>query len=132
MTILHEVLTICTSICKNLPRQRFWLTWVPGCDAKGAVPESVRNHRAALIGVLDKYQANVPLIFGSVARGDATPVGDLDLMVTLTSDQANPWMQLAGIMDEFSSILGVKVDVVCESLLKRGVAQTVRQEAIPL
>jgi len=82
--------------------------------------------------VLDKYQATEPLIFGSVARGDATTNSDLDVMVTLTAARANPWMRLAGLTDEFSSILGMRVDVVSAPHLRSGVGRYALRHTVPL
>jgi len=94
--------------------------------------QRVRQQRPQLVAVLPKYHASDPFIFGSVARGEATTTSDLDVMVTLAPDRANPWMRLAGLTDEFSSILGLRVDVVSPSVLRTEVSQQARREAVPL
>jgi len=64
------------------------------------------------------------VIFGSVARGDATSESDIDIIVELLPGGANPLMRLAGLSEEFRLILGRDVDVVAVDLLKAPVAKT--------
>jgi len=101
-------------------------------QASATVMEQVRRRRPQLAAILTKYDATEPLIFGSVARGEATTASDLDIMVTLAPDRGNPWMRLAGLTDEFSAILGLRVDVVSPSVLRTEVSQQARREAVPL
>ncbi|MDR0285418.1 MAG: nucleotidyltransferase domain-containing protein [Propionibacteriaceae bacterium] len=101
-------------------------------QASAAAMERVRRHRDQLVDVLEKYQATEPMIFGSVARGDATAESDVDVMVTLTSDHVNPWMQLAGLAEEFSVVLGMRVDVVALPHLRPEVTRQAFKEAVPL
>jgi len=67
-----------------------------------------------------------------VARGDALDDSDLDIMVSITDPQANHWLQVAGIMDEFATILGMKVDVVTIPLLKGRVSTAALRDVVPL
>jgi predicted nucleotidyltransferase len=90
------------------------------------------QHRSQVQGVLDRYGARNPRVFGSVARGDATATSDLDVLVDLDPAGGNPLLRLAGIAEELTSLLGVRVDVVAEPLLRELVSVTARADIIPL
>lgn len=75
------------------------------------------------------------LVFGSVARGDATPDSDLDLLVTFDGE-ASRGMERFGdyerIREELEELLGCRVDVIDAGGLKRGRHDEVLAEARPL
>ncbi|WP_230671163.1 nucleotidyltransferase family protein [Rathayibacter sp. Leaf248] len=93
---------------------------------------AVGAHRDSVTEVLARYGASNPRLFGSVARGDARPGSDVDLSVDLESGAGNPLLRVAGIGEELSRILGVRVDVVTEQLLREPVAATARRDMVPL
>ena len=78
----------------------------------------IAAHRDAVEVVLRRYQAANPRLFGSVARGDATPDSDIDLLVDLLPGGGNELLRVAGIAEELSQLLGTRVDVVAGSLLR--------------
>ncbi len=68
-------------------------------------------------------------VFGSVARGQAGPGSDVDLLVHPAPDAS--FFDLAGFMAEIEQLLGIRVDVVSD----RGsgaVMDRIRAEAVPL
>ena len=69
-------------------------------------------------------------IFGSVARGDAGPASDLDLLVTV-GDEPGPWFP-GGLIAELEEVLGCRVEVVTERGLHDELRAQVLAEAIPL
>lgn len=89
-------------------------------------------HRPALERVLERYRATNPRLFGSVARGDARDGSDIDVLVDLDRGGGNALLRVAGIGEEFSRILDVKVDVVADELLRRAISADVHREAVPL
>ncbi len=93
---------------------------------------TIGRHRGELLAVLERYGASNPRVFGSVARGDATALSDIDLIVDLDTNGGNPLMRVAGIGEELSEILGVGVDVVTDGLLRERVSATVLADAVPL
>ncbi|MFP5290854.1 MAG: nucleotidyltransferase family protein [Actinomycetes bacterium] len=93
---------------------------------------AIESNRVALDAVLGRYGATNPRIFGSVARGDARSDSDLDILVDLDADGGNSLLRIAGIGEEFSRILGVRVDVVTGALLRDPVSTTVRRDAVAL
>ena len=96
------------------------------------VRRTIDARRDALLAVLDRHGATDPRLFGSVARGDARPGSDVDLFVDLDAGAGNPLLRVAGIGDELSGLLGVRVDVVAESLLRDPVATSARRDMVPL
>ena len=74
--------------------------------------------------ILSKYGATNARLFGSVARGEARADSDVDLIVDLDPGEGNELLRVAGVSEELSVLLGVKVDVVAESLLRREVSAT--------
>jgi predicted nucleotidyltransferase len=55
-------------------------------------------------------------VFGSVARGDARPESDIDLLVDV--EPSRSLLELAGLLIELQEILGVRVDIVEASALR--------------
>jgi predicted nucleotidyltransferase len=93
---------------------------------------ALASHRPALVDVLARYNARNPRLFGSVARGEAGADSDIDVLVDLDPDSGNELLRVAGIGEEFSRILGVRVDVVADALLREPVAESVLHEAVAL
>lgn len=90
----------------------------------------LRRHRRAVIELADQRGAHNVRVFGSVARGEDTAASDIDLLVDL--DHNVGLVALAGLRRELSELLGVEVDVVPASTLKRTIRDTVLPEAITL
>lgn len=80
--------------------------------------------------VLERYAAVNPRLFGSVARGDAREGSDLDLLVDLLPTGGNELMRVAGLCEELSELLGVRVDVVAPTLLREAVSATALADAV--
>lgn len=93
---------------------------------------AIAAQRAALDDILRRYGAVNPRLFGSVARGDATPESDIDLMVDLIPGGGNELLCVAGIAEEFGQVLGPRVDVVTSSLLRGEVSASALGDSVPL
>ncbi|MBB3661514.1 MULTISPECIES: nucleotidyltransferase family protein [Prauserella salsuginis group] len=85
-----------------------------------------------VLAVASRYGASNPRVFGSVARGDAGPNSDIDIIVDLGPGAGNPLLAVAGISDELGELLGVRVDVVCDELLRDRISDTAHAEAVAL
>lgn len=92
----------------------------------------LRHEDRRVADVLDRYGASNLRVFGSVARGDAREDSDLDLLVDLRSDFGNDLLRVAGLSEELSEVLGMKVDVVASSLLRDEVSATALADAVPV
>jgi len=97
-----------------------------------AFREAIRAHRDELDATLLRYGATNARLFGSVARGDATSVSDIDIMVDLDPGAGRMLLRLGGLTESFRRILGSPVDVVTPALLKGRVASTALSDAIAL
>jgi hypothetical protein len=95
-----------------------------------ALRRRLDRHAPEVRATLRRYRATNPRQFGSVRRGDAGRGSDIDLLVDLEPDQGNPLLRVAGLSEELSLLLGVRVDVVCDELLRDRVSAAARAEAI--
>lgn len=91
---------------------------------------AIAAHRDALDAILERYQAANPRLFGSVARGDATPSSDIDLLVDLMPGGGNELLRVAGIAEELSELLGTRVEVVAASLLRGEVSASALADSV--
>lgn len=92
--------------------------------------EAISANRAALSDVLTRYGASNPRLFGSVAHGEARADSDVDVLVDLEPGRGNALLRVAGIGEEFSRVLGVRVDVAAESLLREPLSATAQRDAV--
>ena len=93
---------------------------------------AIAAHRDAVAVILRRYRATNPRLFGSVARGDATPGSDIDVPVELPPGGGNNLLRVAGVAEEMSQLLGLRVDVVAASLLRDEVSSSALADAVPL
>ena len=91
---------------------------------------AIASHRGALDAILRRYAATKPRLFGSVARGDATPDSDIDLLVDLLPGGGNELLRVSGISEELTGLLGTRVDVVAASLLRGEVSFSALADAV--
>lgn len=89
----------------------------------------VGEKRDAIIALAAKHGALNPRIFGSVARGEASPESDIDLLVKM--EEGRSLHDLSALVQDLQELLGVKVDVVSEDglhwLLRRRILKEARQ-----
>ncbi|MGB7818747.1 MAG: nucleotidyltransferase family protein [Ornithinibacter sp.] len=91
---------------------------------------AIASHRRALEEILSRYGATNARLFGSVARGDAGPESDIDLLVDLTPGGGNELLRVSGIAEELTELLGTRVDVVATSLLRGEVSSSALADAV--
>lgn len=91
---------------------------------------ALTQHESGVVDVLERYSATNPRLFGSVARGDAEEESDLDLLVDLAAGGGNELLRVAGLAEELSELLGVRVDVVAATLLRDEVSTTALADAV--
>jgi predicted nucleotidyltransferase len=93
----------------------------------------LREHREAIYEVLARYGASNPRLFGSIAQGNAGPDSDVDILLDLAATGSGSRLsRLSGIQLELETLLKMPVDVACEDLLKEGVSESARSQAIAL
>ena len=91
--------------------------------------DELRRRRAEIVGVARKRRAHRIAVFGSVARGEAGPDSDLDLLVDF--EQGTSLLDHIGLFQDLEELLGVGVDVVARSALKPR-DEHIRAEAVDL
>ncbi len=69
-------------------------------------------------------------VFGSRARGEATPTSDLDILVDL--EPGRSLLDVVAIKQELEDTLGCRVDVVTEAALSPYLRDAVLREAVAI
>jgi predicted nucleotidyltransferase len=94
------------------------------------IQETIREKREAIIRAAEKHGATQVRLIGSVARGEARPDSDVDLLVTWSQDSS--LLDQAALMLELESILGRKVDIASDGWVKSSIRESVYRDAITL
>lgn len=69
-------------------------------------------------------------LFGSTARGDGRPDSDIDLLAAFDETRRISLLDVVGIEEQISQILGRTVELVEEGTLKPRVQKNVEAEAV--
>ena len=90
----------------------------------------LRGKRPEILEIAKRYGASNLRVFGSVARDEAGPGSDIDLMV----DFRPGWTlwDLIGLKQDLEDLLGCQVDVVPADRLRDIVRQHALEEAVQL
>ncbi len=90
----------------------------------------LRAHRDEILALAAQYGASNVRVFGSVARGDATPTSDIDLLVSLPSRFT--LLKLSGLVRSLRELLGYPVEVTSEKHLREEMSAAILKDAEPL
>ena len=69
-------------------------------------------------------------LFGSVARGDARPDSDVDVVVTLDREKKIGLFGFVALQDELAELLGRSVDLVSEPIRKVRLKARIDQDRV--
>ena len=94
------------------------------------IAEVLKTKRQQVLQIARAHGAYNVRVFGSVARGEAQPGSDVDLLVEM--EVGRSLMDMGGLVMELQDLLGHSVDVVTERGLKSRIRARVLAEAIPL
>lgn len=83
----------------------------------------------ALVTMCRRWKIHRLELFGSARTGQLGPDSDIDLLVEFEEDEQWSLMDLARAQEEFSLLLGRKVDLVDRKNLERS-ANSIRRDAI--
>ncbi|MBC7084184.1 MAG: nucleotidyltransferase family protein [Firmicutes bacterium] len=92
--------------------------------------KAFREKRDEILRICAKYGARNIRIFGSLARGEADELSDIDFLVEL--EPGRSLLDLGGLQYELEALLQCRVDVVTERGLKRRIRERVLREAVPV
>ena len=95
-----------------------------------AIDNLLAANREEILRICAKHGALNVRVFGSMARGDAGPSSDVDLLVD-DGPNRTAWFPGAVLM-ELQDLLGRKVDVVEPEGLHWYIRDRVLKEAVPL
>ena len=90
----------------------------------------LQNRRQEILNVAASHGAHNVRLFGSVARGEARPGSDVDLLVDMDSDRS--LLDLVGLGQDLEELLACKVDVLTDASLHPALRDRILAEARPL
>jgi len=96
------------------------------CCLKSVLAEK----REEILRIAARHGAHNVRVFGSMARGDAGPTSDVDLLVDVRPDHSAFFP--GGLVADLEDLLGRRVDVVEPAGLHWYLRDTILQEAVPL
>lgn len=94
------------------------------------IDEILGEKRDEILRIASIHGAYNVRVFGSVARGDAGPNSDIDLLVNLQPDRS--LLDHVGLIQDLEAMMGRKIDVVTEEALHWYIRERVIREAIKL
>ena len=62
--------------------------------------------------ILSEYDVDFCYLFGSYARGEATPESDIDLLVDIAGTGIDSLFKLGGLYSDLEAALGTSIDVI--------------------
>lgn len=92
--------------------------------------ELLRSRRDSIIQLAEQHGAHNVRVFGSVARGEAGPKSDIDLLVEM--DKGRSLLDLIKLSQELEAFLNHKVDILTDEGLSPYLEQRIHAEAVPL
>ena len=95
-----------------------------------AIGEAIRKQREAILRLAAKHGATQVRLIGSVARGDARPDSDVDLLVKWKDGTS--LLDQAALKLELENLLGRKVDIASDGWVKPSIRESVYRDAIAL
>jgi hypothetical protein len=98
-----------------------------------ALRELLSARRHEFEALLAKYNATQPRLFGSVARGDAGPNSDIDIVVHMEETDGSLLMRASGLMAETRALFGRDdIDIFPTQLLKTSISESALVDAVAL
>ena len=94
------------------------------------IDELLKSKRQEILAIAARHGAYNLRVFGSVARGEAGPESDLDILVEMQPGKS--LLDHVALMQDLEDLLQRKVDVVSERALHWYIRDKVLAEAISL
>jgi hypothetical protein len=90
----------------------------------------LRAKRNQILSIAKQHGATSVKVFGSMARGNALPQSDVDLLVEL--EEGRTLIDLGALLMDLQDLLGRKVDLTTPNGLHHLLKDRILQEATPL
>ncbi|MGE0643721.1 MAG: nucleotidyltransferase family protein [Nitrospira sp.] len=90
----------------------------------------LKSKRTDILRLASQYGASHVRVFGSLARGEAGPSSDIDLLVQM--EEGRSLLDLIELSQELESVLRRKVDILTDDGLSPYLKERIQAEAIPL
>jgi predicted nucleotidyltransferase len=94
------------------------------------IEDILKDKRETIKRIAEKYGARNVRVFGSVARGEASSISDLDFIVSM--EKGRSYLDLVGLWQELEELLGSHVDVITDGGISPYLKEAVLKEAVPL
>jgi hypothetical protein len=94
------------------------------------IHRTIQEKREEILHLAARHGARNLRLFGSVARGEAQPGSDVDILIE-AGPERTPWFP-GGLIADLEELLGCKVDIVTEKALHWYIRDRVLKEAVPL
>jgi predicted nucleotidyltransferase len=92
--------------------------------------ELLGDKRQDILRLTARHGARNVRVFGSLARGEARPGSDVDILIAL--DPERSLLDLVALKQDLEDLLGCKVDVVTEAAVSPYIRPQVLQDAVAL
>jgi uncharacterized protein len=90
----------------------------------------LRARRVEILALADKYGAYNVRVFGSVARGEATPDSDVDLLIGFPSNKSV--FELVGLWLDMQEMLDCEVSLITDGIQDERFMRSVLRDAVSL
>jgi predicted nucleotidyltransferase len=90
----------------------------------------LKDVREEILRIAASHGAQNVRVFGSLARGEAGPESDIDILVEL--DPGRSLLDIIAIKQDLEDLIGYEVDVVTEAAISPYIREQVLKEAISL
>ena len=94
------------------------------------IDEILKDKREEILQIAARHGARNVQVFGSLARGEARPDSDVDILVKL--ELGRSLLDLIAIKQDLEDLLGRQVDVVTEAAISPYIREEVLKEAVSL
>ncbi len=88
------------------------------------------DKRQDILRLAAQHGATNVRVFGSLARGEARPDSDVDILITLDPDRS--LLDLIALQQDLADLLNCKVDVVTEASVSPYIRPEVLRDAVAL
>jgi hypothetical protein len=94
------------------------------------IQDILGDKREAILRLAAEYGASNVRVFGSIARGEAHPDSDIDLLISFPSDRSI--FDLVGLWLDLKTLTGRDVSLIPDGIEDKRFLQRVLKDAVPL